>query len=254
MNNYQENSCLYAKHALSGTGYLAFKNIPGLLKKYTPGKKTLDYGCGSGRSSRFLKDLGLVVEGVDISQDMLKEARKIDNSIPYIAIDSANIPRPPKNYDLVFSSLVLFEISSKKELLTIFTEIHRVLKDDGFFIIVTGSIEMYDHHWLTLGVDFEENKNLQSGSVAKVLLKDINLELYDYFWTDHDYKEIIQESRFQLLEKQFPLGDNQDGYQWVSETHASPYVIYVLKKWNITLPSCLNDKADYHIKAHRYLY
>lgn len=229
-NNYNKYGHIYAKHGLGNTGYLAFKNIPDLLWKYAKGKKILDYGCGSGRSTRFLKDIGLNPEGVDISEDMIKEARKIDRTTSYHVIESAEIPSTSNNYDVVFSSLVLFEISTKKEITKVFNEIYRVLKKDGIFIAVTGSIAMYSHEWLSLDVNYEENKNLKSGSIAKILLKDINLELYDYFWTDNDYKEIIKASNFNLLEKKFPLGDDSDGYPWISEIFVSPYVIYVLNK------------------------
>jgi len=170
------------------------------------------------------------VKGVDISEDMLKQARHSDNTTSYRLIESAKIPANANEYDLVFSSLVLFEISSKDELTRIFNEINRVLKTGGIFIAVTGSTEMYNHEWLSLGIDYDENKNLESGSIAKILLRDINLELYDFFWTHDDYSEIITESKFTLLDKQFPLGDSQDGYKWVSETAVSPYVVYVLKK------------------------
>ncbi len=38
--------------------------------------KILDFGCGTGRSTRFLKQLGFVVTGIDISADMLEVAKK----------------------------------------------------------------------------------------------------------------------------------------------------------------------------------
>src|SRR3990167_7174549 len=123
-NNYREQGHIYSRHGLDNTGYLAFKNVPNLIKKYAKGKKTLDYGCGSGRSTRFLKDLGLIPDGVDISQDMIREAQKIDNTISYHLIESANTSSTDKNYDIVFSSLVLFEVSSKNELTKIFNEIY----------------------------------------------------------------------------------------------------------------------------------
>lgn len=112
INNYKQYGSIYAKHSLGRTGYLAFKYIPFLIKKYTKGKKTLDYGCGAGRSSRFLYDLGLDVEAVDTSCEMIEEAKRHDSPILYQTIESAKILNESKRYDLVFSSLVMFEISS----------------------------------------------------------------------------------------------------------------------------------------------
>lgn len=221
---------IYARHSLKATGYLAFKYVPRFIRKYVKGNKALDYGCGSGRSTRFLHDLNLDIMGVDINENMIREAKNSDADNIYSVIESATIPARSKTFNIVFSSLVLFEISTKQELLLVFNEIHRVLKDDGVFIAITGSTEMYQHRWLTLDANFPENKDLKSGSLAKILLKEVGLELHDYFWTNHDYNEIIQKSRFNLLEKHYPLGEEKDGYPWISEKNVSPYVTYILNK------------------------
>lgn len=230
INDYSIISNQYASLDNGGTTFLAFKKIPDLLKRHAIGKKTLDYGCGSGSSTLFLNEIGLDVEGVDISQAMLQEANKLNIKIPFNLIESAKLPHADNTFDIVFSSFVLFEISSKPELSSIINEIYRVLKKGGLFIGITGSEELYNHKWLSLNVDFEQNKNLNSGDIAKVLLKDAELIVYDYYWTNEDYKEIINTSKFSLLETLFPLGEETDGYYWEEEKHFPPYVIYVLSK------------------------
>jgi ubiquinone/menaquinone biosynthesis C-methylase UbiE len=221
---------IYSKLGIRNTGYLGFRDIPRLIQQYAHGKKTLDYGCGAGRSSSFLRELGLEVEGMDISSAMIAQARLNDKLGHYTKIYSAAIPRESNSYDIVFSSLVLFEISLKTELTLVFKEVYRVLKKDAIFIILTGSSDMYSHPWLTLNADYEQNTNLKSGSIAKVRLEEIDLEFEDYFWTDEDYESIIKTTHFTLLERLKPLGTPFDGYPWRSETRVSPYVIYVLKK------------------------
>ena len=109
-------------------------------------------------------------------------------------------------------------------------EIYRVLNNGGIFIAVTGSTEMYSNPWLSLDCDFEQNKNLKSGDIAKVHLREIDLSVYDYYWTHQDYEDVINETQFTLLEHLFPLGNKSDPYPWVTEETKSPYVIYVLKK------------------------
>lgn len=89
---------------------------------------------------------------------------------------------------------------------------------------------MYNHQWLSLDANYKQNKNLTSGSLAKIRLKEIDLELYDYYWTDTDYKKIITLSKFSLLEQSSPLGKQNENYSWLSEKDVSPYVIYILKK------------------------
>lgn len=230
INDYSIISGDYASSDNSGTAFLAFKYLPLLIKRYTCGKKTLDYGCGSGNSSRYLQSIDLDVEGVDISAEMLEEAAKMNTSINYTLIKSGELPYKDHYFDIVFSSFVLFEIGSIAELVKIFTEVYRVLKSSGIFIFITGSAELYSHEWLSLDVNFQENKNLKSGDIAKVLLKDVNLIVYDYYWTDHDYTTAIEQTKFAKKITLFPLGDDTDGYPWIDETKYPPYSVYVLSK------------------------
>lgn len=230
INDYSIIATDYAKSDNSGTAFLAFKDIPSIIHQYATGKKVLDYGCGSGNSSLFLKELALEVEGVDISQEMIDEAQKNDPTIPFRKIDSGLLPYPDNEFDIVFSSFVLFEISSFDEMTRILNEIYRVLKKDGIFIFITGSETLYSRNWLSLDVDFPENKNLKSGDIAKVLLKDVNLVVLDYFWTNQDYDHVINQTKFQKIKTLFPIGSDEDGYPWLDEKYYPPYSIYVLKK------------------------
>lgn len=228
-NDFESNKAkLYSQYKIIGTDYLAFRDLPELLKKYSNGRKTIDYGCGCGRSTRFLKSLGLEVVGVDTSKEMIRQAQCIDNHTTYSLIESAKIRAADNSFHIAFSSFVLFEISSKEEILKIFKEMRRILNKKGIFIFVTGSEHMYNTPWLTLDAKYKQNEFLFSGAVAKIRLKQINLELDDYFWTAADYNEIINKSGFQLLEKVSPLGSEEDGYPWVSEMDVAPYNIYIL--------------------------
>lgn len=229
INNYANNAKEYAAADNSGTTHVAFRELPDLIKQYSSGKKTLDYGCGSGCSTVFLAELGLEVEGVDICPYMLKEAENIKN-IPFQLIQSAKLPYENDSFDIIFSSFVLFEIASKRELVDVFEEIYRVLKPGGIFISVTGTEELYKRNWLTVDIDFPENKNLQSGDIAKVLLSDVNVIVYDYYWTHQDYLEIISHTKFIHIDTLFPLGNQDDGYEWRDEYKYPPYSIYVLQK------------------------
>lgn len=47
---------------------------------------TPDSGCDAGRSTRFLKGLGLAVVGVDVSRSMLERARERDPEGRYVLV------------------------------------------------------------------------------------------------------------------------------------------------------------------------
>src|SRR6476619_2966881 len=92
---------LYSKLTkVNGTQFLAFRDLPTLLSKYVSGLKTLDYGCGAGRSTIHLKSLGLEAEGVDISAEMIEHAISYDSEGRYQVIDSARLQVENSSYDL----------------------------------------------------------------------------------------------------------------------------------------------------------
>lgn len=229
-NDTIENVQKYVKSGFENTYYLGYRDIPHFLEKYSEGKRAVDYGCGAGRSSRFLKANGFEVIGVDISKKMLEQAVKQDPSSHYLHIKSAKIPVFDNSCDLVFSCFVFLTISSKQELLAILHEAYRSLRSGGIFIVVTGSEKLYSHEWLSYRTNYPQNRKLQSGSVAKIFLKDLEIEFLNYYWTDKDYTELFEQSSFRILEKHFPLGKLNDVNGWISETKHSPYAIYILKK------------------------
>ena len=230
INDYSHISKEYAKSGTEGTAYLAFRDVPKLIKTYVKGNNALDYGCGPGDSTRLLFNQGFHVEGVDVSNDMLKEAQSANINANFNLIQSGKLPFENNSFDLVFSSFVLFEISTKDELIKIFNEIYRVLKQGAVFIAVTGSEHLYNHKWVSLDVDFNTNHNLKSGDTAKVRLKDVDLIVYDYFWTHQDYLNVIQSSKLDLKEHLLPLGKSGEPYEWKDEISFPPYVIYILSK------------------------
>lgn len=95
----------YATLEFANTYYLAFRNLPGILTEHVTGKRALDFGCGTGRSTRLLQRLGFDVTGVDISEDMLRIARATDPSGNYRLVPGDNLDElAAGSFDLVLSA------------------------------------------------------------------------------------------------------------------------------------------------------
>ena len=233
MSKYKHLAKVYSLAEYNGTGFLAYRDLPSIIDKYitTNSANVLDYGCGTGDSTRILTQLhNFNIIGVDIDSEMLSYARQKDDTSLYHHIESAKVPYNDLYFDLITSCLVMVEISTKKELHMVFSELNRILKEDGIFILVTVSKFLYQNKWLTIDTDFIENRSLHSGQKVKVVLTDIDLTIFDYFWTEDDYQEIITSTHFTILDKIYTYGQDSDGYNWISEKHTPPFLIYVLQK------------------------
>lgn len=228
-NDYSDTAAQYGEAEFIGVIYLAFRDIPGLIEKHANGTKALDYGCGAGRSTRFLKRQGLEATGVDISDAMLAEARTNDPEGAYHRIEDGHLPFEDNTYDVAFSSFVFFEMSSVEQMTQAATEIRRVLRPGGCFVLLIGSEHLYDHEWTTVKVDFPENKNRRPGSRVKVFLTDVELELWDYYWTDADYRQVLTGAGFSDIGLHQPLGTPDDGIDWITEDKIPPFSIYVAR-------------------------
>lgn len=215
----------------ASTDYLVVKELPSMIGNVNHANKTLDFGCGAGLSTRFIKSLGCDCMGVDISKEMLVRAKKNDISGKYIHIlQDQPLPFQSSSFEMIVSIFVMFELPTIASLNKVFSELYRILKPKGTFIVVTGSEELYHRNWLTLDTSINKNKEPKSGEICKVKLTSIDLILEDYYWTDNDYCSVAKTAGFNICEKRFPLGTPEDNISWRDEYRYPPYAFYKFKK------------------------
>ncbi len=77
----------YATLDFPRTYYLAYRDLPVLIAEHVVGKEALDFGCGAGRSTRFLKKLGFNAVGIDISSSMIQAAQNTDPEGTYLLVN-----------------------------------------------------------------------------------------------------------------------------------------------------------------------
>ncbi|MCD7904392.1 MAG: class I SAM-dependent methyltransferase [Clostridiales bacterium] len=74
---YESLSALYDVYMEDVPYEKWFKNIVYILKKYGQnGKRLLDLGCGTGTMAVMFSEAGYDVTGIDLSEDMLAEAKQ----------------------------------------------------------------------------------------------------------------------------------------------------------------------------------
>jgi predicted cupin superfamily sugar epimerase/SAM-dependent methyltransferase len=235
INNYGEKANTYAQHNKDeGTISLAYREFGAIFDRYvTSGDNlALDFGSGVGHSRKYLESIGFNADGVDIDEAMVTKAKELDrkNESKYQLITVAVIPQRPSRYDLAFSSLVVLEMSTKEEIAQYFAEAYRVMKFDGTFVVLTVNDDFYKHQWTSIDTNYPGNMEAKSGDRVRIKIKEINLELDDFYWTKADYREIATAAGFTIIEEVEPRAAKDERGQWVSECDHSPYFIFVMKK------------------------
>ena len=105
-------------------------------KVFSKIKSVLDIGCGIGEFTKILVQKGFFVTAVDYSEDVVAFAQKLNNN-PNAKFLTANIYDLPFNkntYDMVICIAVFQHL---KDLQKAISEIKRVLRPGGIFVIIT---------------------------------------------------------------------------------------------------------------------
>ncbi len=93
-----------------------------------PGRCTVDIGCGEGRLTRHLNELGHRVIGIDASPTLVAAAREADPSMDIRLADAAALPLDDGSADLAVAFMSLHDIDAMPLAVR---EIARVLEPGG---------------------------------------------------------------------------------------------------------------------------
>jgi SAM-dependent methyltransferase len=224
----------YNKLEFPNTYYLAYRDLPMIIRKHVTGNKAVDFGCGTGRSTRFLKQLGYDVTGIDISGEMLEIAGKNDPDGDYRLVTNGNYDHLGINqYDLVQSIFTFDNIPGWQNRTNILMSLRDLLKSGGKMICLDSTPELYTNEWASFSTkDFPENWNAKTGDIVRDIMLDVEdrRPVEDIFWTVSDYNKLFEISGLNLEATYMPLGNEEEPFDWVSETRISPWIIFVLNK------------------------
>lgn len=122
---YNQNANKFTKETID----VEFHDVQDKLLNYLkPNSLILDFGCGSGRDSKYFLDKGFLVEAIDGSIEMVKQARE------YTGIDVKHqlfeqLDEKDK-YDGIWACSSLLHVNSNS-LKKIIVKLNKALKKDG---------------------------------------------------------------------------------------------------------------------------
>ena len=123
-----------------------------LILEHVPNDaRVLDIGCGAGRTTVALAELGLHVHGTDISPAMVQIARqqaelaKVRSE--YSVMDAMELAVPDQSYEVAFYSYNGIElVPGIRGKLRVMAEVWRVLRKGGYFIFSSHSFFAFNKY------------------------------------------------------------------------------------------------------------
>jgi SAM-dependent methyltransferase len=224
----------YAKLEFPGDYYLAFRDIPGLVRRHVKIGRAVDFGCGAGRSTRFIGSLGFEVIGIDISESMIRSALEADPEGDYRLIeDGAFHELGQEAFDLVFAAFTFDNIPGADRRAKLLRGLGDLLNREGKIILLDSTPEIYTHEWVSFSTrDFPGNREAKSGDIVRIITTAVEDKrpVEDIIWFDEDYKELFEAAGLELVESHKPLGREDEPFEWVNETEIAPWIIYVVRR------------------------
>ena len=235
VNTYQDTrrAAAYDELGLGNTYDLVFRNLPTILAEHVRGSTAVDFGCGTGRSSRFLKSLGYRTVGVDVSAEMVAIARERDPGGDYRVIDDGDFSSLPDNgFDLVLSAFTFDNVPGHERKVRLFRGLGGLLGAAGRLVNVVSTPEIYSHEWLTFSTrDFPDNRTARCGDVVRIVTTDYSdaRPVDDILWPHEAYLAVYAEAGLEVERVERPVAAGDEGVSWISETEVAPWAIYVLR-------------------------
>jgi SAM-dependent methyltransferase len=148
----------------------------GLIEKFVVGSEVLDVGIGTGRASYPLLKKGLQITGVDSSQAMLDECKRLAGALPiqlHVG-DICALPFPAGRFDSLISLNVMTHFPHWREVLS---EWRRVVKPAGRIIFDIYSI---DHLNFVEGRTVTLNELVERGGASSFSMYVSAAEIFEF--------------------------------------------------------------------------
>lgn len=235
-NTYEDadRAAAYDELELGNTYDLVFRNLPKLLAEHVGGGRAVDFGCGTGRSTRFLQALGYSVVGIDISAEMVARARARDPQGDYRVIEDGDFSALPKRaFDLVQSAFTFDNVPGFERKVALFRGLGELLAPDGKLVNIVATPEIYTHEWVTFSTrDYPGNRGACCGDIVRIVTTDYTdaRPVDDVFWPHEDYLRVFRQAGLEPVRVERPLAVGDEGVAWKSELEIAPWAIYVLRR------------------------
>lgn len=136
-----------------------------------------DMGCGPGQVARYLKDHSAEVVGLDLSEGMLVEARRLNPDIPFLAGNMLSLSVPDSSWVGIAAFYSIIHIP-RPQLPDVIQEFFRVLRPGGMLMLAfhAGDETLHLDSWWEKPVSLDFNFLLPAEIRRQVEQSGFNIE------------------------------------------------------------------------------
>lgn len=109
--------------------------IDKFINKISQGAKILDIGCGPGTFTKYLREKGFDVQGIDLSEEMIKIARRKIPDVDFKLMDMRKLEFEENSFDALLAAYSLIHIPSE-EIPHTLKGFFKILKPGGSIMII----------------------------------------------------------------------------------------------------------------------
>ncbi len=100
------------------------------IENLPPRTPVLDLGCGPGQDSRYLRQRGLHVVGLDLTQPFLQRARRRSPKLPLVQADIQYLPFSPESFGGIWAAASLIHLP-KTTLKQVLRQVRALIRPSG---------------------------------------------------------------------------------------------------------------------------
>ncbi len=168
-------------------------------------KLALDFGCGTGRSSKFVESLGGSCIGVDHNFEMVHEAiQHTSERCQFLHVTGGTLPFQDAIFDVAISVSVFIEIRTINAMIQACKEVARVTKSGGSFFVVSTNPNAFSETYENFS--YHAAGPLKSGDLVECIIRtprgEIRIE--DTYWGEEDYGNALAIAGFRIENIEYP--------------------------------------------------
>ena len=129
---YDDNSEKYSEDLYKS---IPLDSVDEFMKYIPPDAYILEAGCGPGRETKIFTQKGIKTTGIDLSEGLLKIAKKNNPNTEYIKGNFLDTPFEDETFDGVWSHASLVHLEDINDVKKALKEFFRITKKGGFIFV-----------------------------------------------------------------------------------------------------------------------